>query len=161
MRKAALQKIRQSCTLGAILMIGFCCKNCHSSKRGCSIEFLRKTGKRSTAFPNSCRFYSNYELHFHCSPFFATEPGDQKETICPAFAHIRKTYPRDDITPAAPGDSDKSGQATQTHRLLRRGIPSRNTDGAKGLGHPHRWRLLFRPVHLRSGKRAIELASMI
>lgn len=54
---------------------------------------------------------------------FNASPGDQKETICPAFGHIRKAYPRDDITPAAPGDSDKSEQATQTHRLLRRGIP--------------------------------------
>jgi Dyp-type peroxidase family len=54
---------------------------------------------------------------------FAASPGDQKEMICPAFGHIRKTYPRDDITPAAPGDSVKSEQATQTHRLLRRGIP--------------------------------------
>ena len=54
---------------------------------------------------------------------FNASPGDQKETICPAFGHIRKAYPRDDPTPAAPGDSNKSEQATQTHRLLRRGIP--------------------------------------
>jgi hypothetical protein len=37
-------------------------------------NFLRKTGKRSAAFLNVCCFYSNSALHFHCSPFFATEP---------------------------------------------------------------------------------------
>jgi Dyp-type peroxidase family len=62
---------------------------------------------------------------------FTPSPGDRTETICPAFGHIRKAYPRDDITPAgkgqAPGDdskeSDLSEQATQTHRVLRRGLP--------------------------------------
>ncbi len=67
-------------------------------------------------------------------PMFNASPGDQRETICPAFGHIRKAYPRDDVTPAAPGDSDKSEQSTQTHRLLRRGIPfgqaSRSTPDA-------------------------------
>jgi Dyp-type peroxidase family len=70
---------------------------------------------------------------------FEASPGDRKETICPAFGHIRKTYPRDDITPAGTGNtdaekSDTSEQSTQTHRLLRRGIPfgpaSRSTPDA-------------------------------
>ena len=42
---------------------------------------------------------------------------DQEGAVVPRAAHIRKTYPRDDATPTG-GESD-----TQTHRLLRRGIP--------------------------------------
>jgi Dyp-type peroxidase family len=59
---------------------------------------------------------------------FPPSPGDQKGLLCPAFAHIRKTYPRDDITPAASGtdpeqQSKTSEAETQKHRLLRRGLP--------------------------------------
>jgi Dyp-type peroxidase family len=46
---------------------------------------------------------------------------DPQGAICPMSAHIRKAYPRDEVTPVAnPADSES---ATQTHRLLRRGIP--------------------------------------
>ena len=46
------------------------------------------------------------------------EFGDDVDgTVVPLAAHIRKTYPRDDATPTG-GESD-----TQTHRVLRRGIP--------------------------------------
>lgn len=50
------------------------------------------------------------------------EFGDDPDgAICPLAAHIRKAYPRDEVTPAgAPEDSESS---TQTRRLLRRGIP--------------------------------------
>ena len=60
---------------------------------------------------------------------FASSPGDRIGNICPAFGHIRKAYPRDDITPAGSKgsgqdeQSDLSEQNTQTHRLLRRGLP--------------------------------------
>src|SRR5262249_38808311 len=43
--------------------------------------------------------------------------GDPLGAVCPHAAHIRKAYPRDSATPGG-GESD-----TQTHRLLRRGIP--------------------------------------
>jgi Dyp-type peroxidase family len=46
--------------------------------------------------------------------------GDPQGGICPLGAHIRKAYPRDEVTPAGPVDSESS---TQTRRLLRRGIP--------------------------------------
>jgi Dyp-type peroxidase family len=46
---------------------------------------------------------------------YAQSPGDATGERCPFAGHIRKVYPRDD-TP--PGESE-----TQTHRLLRRGIP--------------------------------------
>lgn len=53
---------------------------------------------------------------------FPPSPGDKTGAICPFAAHIRKAYPRDDksLDPAKklPNESD-----TQTHRLLRRGIP--------------------------------------
>jgi galactose oxidase len=48
---------------------------------------------------------------------------------CPFAAHIRKSYPRDDITPAGAGEAtdferrDVSEKSTQTHRILRAGIP--------------------------------------
>ncbi|ARV61731.1 hypothetical protein BZZ01_26690 [Nostocales cyanobacterium HT-58-2] len=42
---------------------------------------------------------------------------------CPFIAHTRKTYPRDDKTPGGGQDIDRSEVTTQTHRLLRRGIP--------------------------------------
>jgi len=49
------------------------------------------------------------------------EFGDDPQGVnCPMSAHIRKAYPRDEETPAGPANSESS---TQTHRLLRRGIP--------------------------------------
>jgi Dyp-type peroxidase family len=45
---------------------------------------------------------------------------DANGTICPLGAHIRKAYPRDEQTLKKAGDSEPD---TQTHRLLRRGIP--------------------------------------
>lgn len=48
---------------------------------------------------------------------------------CPYAAHIRKSYPRDDITPAGTGkptdfeQREASEANTQTHRILRAGIP--------------------------------------
>lgn len=48
---------------------------------------------------------------------------------CPYAAHIRKAYPRNDITPAGAGEAtdferrEASETDTQRHRLLRRGIP--------------------------------------
>jgi Dyp-type peroxidase family len=42
---------------------------------------------------------------------------------CPMGAHIRKAYPRDEPTP---GGGVNSESETQTHRLLRRGIPYGN-----------------------------------
>jgi Dyp-type peroxidase family len=46
--------------------------------------------------------------------------GDPDGAKCPFTGHIRKAYPRDDETKGAdfPNESD-----TQTHRLLRRGLP--------------------------------------
>ena len=57
------------------------------------------------------------------------EYGDNDEDglIVPRGAHIRKTYPRNDMTPGG-GESD-----TQTHRIMRRGIPF-GTSFRPGLG---------------------------
>lgn len=70
---------------------------------------------------------------------FRQDPAGRR---CPFAAHIRKAYPRDDITPGTnPADSDfkqreQSEASTQTHRILRRGIPfgpevGKNTDGTE------------------------------
>ena len=56
-------------------------------------------------------------------------PADSAAALCPFAGHIRKAYPRNDVTPAAasapPGsDPNVASEAdTQTHRILRRGIP--------------------------------------
>jgi Dyp-type peroxidase family len=56
------------------------------------------------------------------------EFGDDPDGgICPLAAHIRKAYPRDEQTTPDPAQSESS---TQTHRLLRRGIPFGNSFGA-------------------------------
>jgi Dyp-type peroxidase family len=51
---------------------------------------------------------------------FPPSPGDKTGARCPFAGHIRKAYPRDDVSPSIPGLGEPS---TQTHRLLRRGIP--------------------------------------
>jgi Dyp-type peroxidase family len=54
------------------------------------------------------------------------EFGDDPDgAICPLAAHIRKAYPRDQFTVSGNprATSEDSESQTQTHRLLRRGIP--------------------------------------
>ncbi|HVO56600.1 MAG TPA: Dyp-type peroxidase [Dongiaceae bacterium] len=52
------------------------------------------------------------------------EYGDDPQGVnCPMSAHIRKAYPRDEPTPGGLPDGTNSESSTQTHRLLRRGIP--------------------------------------
>ncbi len=48
----------------------------------------------------------------------ARSKGDAKGLICPFAGHIRKAYPRDTTR-----DSKTDESSTQTHRLIRRGIP--------------------------------------
>jgi hypothetical protein len=62
----------------------------------------------------------------------------------PRAAHVRKTYPRDRFGGAGSGSESE----TQTHRLLRRGIPFGNSLGANEHGNadeqfPHDRGLLF------------------
>ena len=61
---------------------------------------------------------------------YPQSPGDPTGDRCPFAAHIRKSYPRDDVSqdpPPYPDADDARGRLreadTQTHRLLRRGIP--------------------------------------
>jgi Dyp-type peroxidase family len=51
---------------------------------------------------------------------FPPSPGDKTGARCPFASHIRKAYPRDDVGTLS---SDINEATTQTHRLLRRGIP--------------------------------------
>jgi Dyp-type peroxidase family len=51
---------------------------------------------------------------------FASSPGDKNGARCPFSGHIRKAYPRDDESPSQPSLDEAD---TQTHRLLRRGLP--------------------------------------
>lgn len=59
-------------------------------------------------------------------------PGDKTGQRCPFAGHIRKAYPRDDVSNSSAPPSPYAGASsplrldeidTQTHRLLRRGIP--------------------------------------
>jgi len=61
------------------------------------------------AFGNDSSLNNNFEF------------GDDADGhFCPVSAHIRKAYPRDEVTPDGAPHSESS---TQTHRILRRGIP--------------------------------------
>ena len=61
------------------------------------------------------------------------EFGDDADgAVCPLAAHIRKAYPRDEVTLLAAPDNSEAD--TQTHRLLRRGIPFGRSIGAEAGG---------------------------
>lgn len=71
-----------------------------------------------------------------CDPGSPPQP-DPDPRRCPFSAHIRKGYPRDDRSPTVPHLNESD---TQTHRLLRRGIPfgqpyagTSDDDGNRGL----------------------------
>ncbi|MFL5802125.1 MAG: Dyp-type peroxidase [Roseiflexaceae bacterium] len=51
---------------------------------------------------------------------FPPSEGDPQGLTCPFAAHIRKVYPRDDTSSTLP---DTRETTTQTHRIIRRGIP--------------------------------------
>ncbi len=67
--------------------------------------------------PNDCVDDFSNEVNFPKDD--ATDAGSDEATgkRCPFVAHTRKAYPRNDLTPEG-GEVD-----TQTHRMLRRGIP--------------------------------------
>lgn len=97
------------------------------------------------------------ERHFQPQPFVVspTDPGsvtvtpalansdtlnlnfefgdDANGAICPLAGHIRKAYPRDERTLQKACDSEPE---TQTHRLLRRGIPFGASIGNRPGGQP-------------------------
>jgi Dyp-type peroxidase family len=66
-------------------------------------------GKRIPALGGNDTLNNNFEFG-----------DDPKGAVCPLASHIRKAYPRDEQTLANAADSESE---TQTHRLLRRGIP--------------------------------------
>jgi Dyp-type peroxidase family len=64
---------------------------------------------------------ADVQTSFDCTDdTFPTSPGDHSGAVCPFSAHVRKAYPRDDVDPDVPPLSEVT---TQTHRLIRRGIP--------------------------------------
>jgi len=63
---------------------------------------------------------------------FEFQEDDPVGARVPLAAHIRKAYPRDETLPGfSPDDSESE---TQTHRLLRRGIPFGKSFGAASGG---------------------------
>lgn len=78
-------------------------------------------GSASTAIPKEAA--APGVIDGRCSddnPQFPQSPGDKTGDRCPFAGHIRKAYPRDDTGTLA---TQIGEQTTQTHRLLRRGIP--------------------------------------
>jgi len=76
--------------------------------------------------PNADNFaLGNDEMRNNNFEFGSADP---QGLTCPFAAHIRKAYPRNDLTPAAQGATgddgeEKSEADTQKHRIMRRGIP--------------------------------------
>jgi len=54
---------------------------------------------------------------------FEFRKEDRKGRVCPFASHIRKVYPRDDEKDLPAKKQPLNERITQTHRLLRRGIP--------------------------------------
>lgn len=78
---------------------------------------------------------------------------DAGGAVCPMASHIRKAYPRDEVTVTVADDSESD---TQTHRLLRRGIPFGNSFGAAVGGGNHDARGLLFQCYQRSIKDQFE-----
>jgi Dyp-type peroxidase family len=76
-----------------------------------NFEFQDKTDKitKSAGDPFACEDNK-----------FPRSVGDQEGARCPFSGHIRKAYPRDDVSKTQPTLKEAD---TQTHRLLRRGLP--------------------------------------
>jgi Dyp-type peroxidase family len=95
-------------------------------KSGCPLETrhyesstgpaMADPGRSNPALANNDNLNNNFEF-----------ADDANGARCPLAAHIRKAYPRDGQTVANAADSESD---TQTHRLLRRGIPFGNSYGA-------------------------------
>jgi hypothetical protein len=81
----------------------------------------------------------------HINNFEFADADDEQGFLVPRAAHIRKVYPRDAVTPAgAPDDNEASEADTQTHRILRRGIPfgASFVEGSPA-GSPHASNVVF------------------
>jgi deferrochelatase/peroxidase EfeB len=51
---------------------------------------------------------------------FLPSPADPDGKVLPLSGHVRKAYPRDDVSPQTPSLNESD---TQAHRIVRRGIP--------------------------------------
>jgi deferrochelatase/peroxidase EfeB len=54
---------------------------------------------------------------------FLPSPGDRDGKVLPLSGHVRKAYPRDDVNDPHKANDLPNESATQTHRIIRRGIP--------------------------------------
>jgi Dyp-type peroxidase family len=99
-------------------------------KSGCPIEALKfQAGPKPYVPPSVDPGIANPALADDDTLNNNFEFGDDAAgASCPVGAHIRKAYPRDEETP--PSSKADSESETQTHRLLRRGIPFGNSLGA-------------------------------
>jgi Dyp-type peroxidase family len=71
-------------------------------------------------------FDSTDEDPRHPGTVFQAAPADVAGQICPFTGHVRKAYPRDDVSTSNPPNIPRTllnETTTQTHRMLRRGLP--------------------------------------
>lgn len=71
-------------------------------------------------------FDSTDEDPRHPGTLFPPAPNDKAGRLCPFTGHVRKAYPRDDESTSNPPNIPPTllnETTTQTHRMLRRGIP--------------------------------------
>jgi len=81
------------------------CRNNHFEFQGDTDLIHRRSGDENACVDDDANLQAKADV-----------AGDR----CPFSAHIRKTYPRDDDSASVP---DLNEASTQTHRLLRRGLP--------------------------------------
>lgn len=115
---------------------------------GTSTELMgaKLVGRYASGCPLEARAFQPHPFHLSPSDPESLQPGtadsdnlnnnfefgdDAGGAICPMASHIRKAYPRDETT--SPGLKN-SEPTTQTHRLLRRGIPFGGSFGAAAGG---------------------------
>ncbi|MFE8599088.1 Dyp-type peroxidase [Archangium violaceum] len=76
----------------------------------------------------------------HPGTLFRPAPDDKAGRLCPFTGHVRKAYPRDDESTSNPPNIPPNllnETTTQTHRMLRRGIPyGKASDSTPALPRP-------------------------
>jgi Dyp-type peroxidase family len=87
--------------------------NLQMSRDDCAnnaFNFQESTVPSAPTLPGQCKDNFPHDLAM----------ADKGGAVCPFAGHIRKAYPRDDVSKSIPslGEAD-----TETHRMLRRGIP--------------------------------------
>jgi len=107
-------------TSGAPVMRAPLADNTTLASEDCANNHFEYQKKSDPINPPAAAQARQTESHRCTDNVHPQSPGDKTGDICPFAAHIRKTYPRDDTGTLM---KQMGKTTTQTHRLLRRGIP--------------------------------------